>query len=491
MPSKTKASFPFLGIKLLKSFTKKELNRFIQFIKSPYFNTDDKLITLFNTLVDNVLPEDAFTDKLQSLTYEIVFEEDTNELQLELKQKKTLAAKLSKLTRLAQKFLVTEGQDKSEINYNEILYKELLYKKQFEMFLTVLSKNKKSLEKKQRKTIDDFEHIYRTELFYLDYLFYTGELQKKNKNNLAELIYHLDIQYILNRLSLSNIINTSKINQNKNYCTIPFDTINDLLQLPQYSKNSNVLVYKSNYEFLKNPSIVGYEKMLSTLELHGNKIAFTELIVTYESLLNFMVNQTKKGIQLSNDKLFNLYLVMDKKNLLLADSFISSIKLKNLVGDSLKVGAIKKAKYFLEKYIPYVDTKHQKSTYNFCLSGIAFYEKSYEKALDHIIQVESINLTYAVNCRFLMMKIYYEIDQHYNERTIRLFRSAEQFFKANKALSTMDKKSYKNFVQILVNLYRIKHHEGKMNISKLQAKLAQQELNSDKKWLLEKMAELK
>lgn len=491
MLSQTKAKFPFLGIKLLKNFTNREINRFTQFIESPYFNTDAKLITLFKTLVEHILQEDIFTDKLQCLVFEMVFDEKTNRQKLVLKQKKTFAAKLSKLTHLAQKFLVIEGLNRHEIQYQELLYYELLDKKQFEMFYSILTKNKKQLENKQRKEIIDFEHLFKIENIYLEYLFLTGELFKAKKNNLFKLIFYLDMTYILNRLHFFCTIFSIDSSQIENYDNIPFSTMNNLLKFSQYKKEPNIIVHKANYKFLKNFDEFEYKNLLETLKKYESNLPVTELQGIYAGLLNFFTLQKKKGVANAEIELFILYELMDQKNLLLADSFIPSVKLKNLVGDSLKIGATKKAKYFLKKYIPYVTNKDKKSIYNFCLSGIAFYEKDYDKALEHIIQVESINLTYDVNCRFLRMKIYYEIDQDYNERTVRLFRSAAEFFKTNKALSAMDKKSYKNFVQILVNLYRIKHHEGKMTIQKLQEKLDQQEFNADKKWLLEKMGELK
>ena len=54
-----------------------------------------------------------------------------------------------------------------------------------------------------------------------------------------------------------------------------------------------------------------------------------------------------------------------------------------------------------------------------------------------------------------------------------------------------NKKSYKNFTQILINLYRVRHKMGKQTIESVQNKLDKMDVVSDKKWLLEKIEEIR
>jgi len=101
-----------------------------------------------------------------------------------------------------------------------------------------------------------------------------------------------------------------------------------------------------------------------------------------------------------------------------------------------------------------------------------------------------INQTHDINRRSLMIKSFYELDTEYKETTHTLFRSFEKYIREHKSLTTKSKTSYKNFIRILINLYRIKHNETKMQLSNLKEKLEAQKLNSNKTWLQEKIAEL-
>jgi len=71
------------------------------------------------------------------------------------------------------------------------------------------------------------------------------------------------------------------------------------------------------------------------------------------------------------------------------------------------------------------------------------------------------------------------------------FRSADSFFKLNKELPQRRKTGYHNFITILMVLYRIRHREGARTLEWAVEQLEKQEVNSDKRWLLEKIEELK
>ena len=73
---------------------------------------------------------------------------------------------------------------------------------------------------------------------------------------------------------------------------------------------------------------------------------------------------------------------------------------------------------------------------------------------------------------------------------MQIFRTIEKFFYENKLLSQKNSISYRNFIRTLINLYRIRHRTTKMKLKDLKVKLEAQKVNSDKKWLLEKIEEI-
>lgn len=490
MQHQNESTTSFLCIELLNSFTKKELQKFNQFINSPYFNADIRLIKLFGALRKEVLNK-PFTDQQQAKVYKKIFETKLVK-ELSKSEKKVLRTKLSKLNKLAQQFLVIESLGENQNAYNDHLFNCLLDKRNFNAFHTLLKRDKKRLALKQRKETADFEHLYKVEMHFLEYLFLSGFLYKKNQFEFKDVVCKLDIQYLLKKLSLFNTILSNKLvinNQSIDYSTMTIT--NDLLKLPQYNSQPYLTLLSATNNFLQEFSTKTYHNILHLLNAHGSSIPLADLKGIYIVILNFLYREIKKGNLDYEKDLIKLYISMDNRNLLLEENIMSTPKLKNVVIRMCKSSYFDKALFFIKKYIPFIRKNDQQSIENICLAYVYFYQQDYNNALEHIIKVGNVNVNIEFDHRILMMKIYYEIDKTYSEKTERFYRSADKFFSDNKLLSRETKKAGKNFIKMLLNLYRLKHEEGKMTVPKLQNKLKQYEFMASKKWLLEKMEELK
>lgn len=489
MSNQTKAKASFLCIELLKSFSKKELQQFNQFINSPYFNTDVKLIQLFEYIEKKVLNKE-FTEELQSKVYAKVFNEKLSKV-LEEKKKKALRTKLSKLNQLAHQFLVNERLNGNQNAFNDLLFACLLDKKQFDAFQLLLKRDRKRLAQKERKENQDFEHVYKIEMHELYHLFDSDKIYKKIDYQFEDILYKLDVQYLVKKLSLLVTIFSDKLLVSKfDKYDMKLKSMEELLKLPKTKNQPNIVVLLEAIRFLRCPNIGYYQNLLDFLDQNKNRIPLNELKSYYSIITNYFSQEIRKGNSYYEKDFPNIYFRLDDQKLLLTNNVMPAIKLKNIIGRMCKTKHFDKAYYFIEKYTPYVKKEYQGSIKKLCLSYIFYYKKDYNKALDYIIQVNSVNSNIEFNHRVLMMKIYYEIDKDYSEKTERFYRSAEKFFIHNKQIPVENKKACKNFTQILINLYRFKHNEGRMTLDKLRKKLEQQEYNADKKWLLEKMAEL-
>ena len=488
MSNQTKASGSFLCIELLKSFSKKELQQFNQFINSPYFNTDVKLIQLFEYIEKKVLNK-VFTEELQSKVYAKIFNEKLSKV-LEEKKKKALRTKLSKLNQLAHQFLVIERLRENQNFFNDLLYYDLLERKQFKAFQLRINRDKKRLSHKVCAELQDFEHIYKIELHQLEYLFDSGKIYKNLNYDFDDILQKIDTEYLVKKLSILVTIFSDNLLKNK------YEKYDKSLQMIEQlflfnEKHPKVTLLYEVIMFLRNPNNYCYKNLLNLLDKYKNQIPSHELKSFYQIISNYFSQELRKGNQALEKDFTEIYFLLDNQNLLLENKIMPVIKLKNIVVRMCKSGYFNKAKYFLNKYIMYLKKEYVESLNKLCLSFISYYQKDYSKALDNIIHIDNINPMIESNQRILLMKIYFDRDKTYSEKTERLYRSTEKFFIDNKSLPYEHKKSWKNFTQILINLYRFKHNEGRMTSPKLRKKLEQQEYNADKKWLLEKMDELK
>jgi len=489
MKNKTKSeSFKYSScIELLNSFTEKEMNGLAYFVSCHHFNTDIFVVELLKTLQKNILHKRTFDDAAQRLVYEKIFAEKILIKNWNEKKKKILSAKLSLLTRLAERFLSIEALHENAAYRSDLLYQKLLDKRQFKLFNRHLKKDKKQLEANPQKDINYYEHRQKTEKNVLDYLHRSGKLHKED--NLQELVYQMDIHYFLDKLSYYITLLTIEGATQKTYDTSTMKATSHLLDLPQYAGHPLIQVYRTTINLMQQQSEATYRDLLNLLDNYAGQIPEKDLNGFYIVATNFCVRQIKKGL-FSFEDMFDLYKVMDEKNLLIEGDFIPVNKLKNTITAACRIHHFEWAEKAIEKYHNFIRKPVRESVYHFNLGVIFFYKNDYKSALHHFVRVENVNLNYDIDSRMMMMKSHYEIDKEYDERTLQIFRSTERFFNANQSLSTVDKKAYKNFIRTLINVYRIRHRATKMTLESIKEKVNRQEVNSDKKWLEEKIAGL-
>jgi len=477
----------FICVELLKNFTEKELKGLSFFVSCQYFNSDNVIVKLLKVLKLDVLKRDNFNNELYRKVYEKVFSEKIDGKDLLEAQKNRLNKKLSLLLRLAEQFLTVEALHDNPTYRSDLLQQKILEKRQFKLFNRHIKREKKQLEAQSQKDIQHYEHQHKIEKNVLDYLYLSGQLN--TQDNLPELIYNIDIAYFINKLSLHITLLYLEGVTAKNYDVSSIDAMAQLINLPQYAAHPLVRIYLVAIDLAKTQSEATYRQLLSLLDTHTSSISKKDLNGFYVAATNFCARQIKTG-HFDYRELFDLCQNMDKKNLLIEGGFISVNKLKNIVTAGCRVHEFDWAIEMTEKYQLFTEKSVRESVYHFNLGIVAFYQKDYKNALHHFVRVESVNFNYDVNCRVVMMKSHYETDQEYDERTLQIFRSTEKYFNENQQLTPRNKKAYKNFIRTLINIYRVRHRATKMKLENIKEKLERQEVNSDKKWLMQKVGEL-
>lgn len=146
------------------------------------------------------------------------------------------------------------------------------------------------------------------------------------------------------------------------------------------------------------------------------------------------------------------------------------------------------AEQFIDNYGEQIQAQFRESTISFSLGAIAFHQKKYADALTHLLQVDQSNLLYRLDCDALILKIYFE--QAKTEAFLSWVKSFKNFLKNNNSLLSKTKKPYHNFIKFTNNLYRIKALHSSKSPQQIGEAIATAKDISNKKWLLEKVAEL-
>lgn len=488
----SKTAKKYILIELLEAFSTVELESLSRFIESPYHNLDQRVIKLLKALKKYALNKKIFDTDIQTKVYKAVFLAPTAvEITFSKKQDELLRAKMSILLKLAQRFLMIEAIEEKSIFENELLHKKLLEKKQFRLLNRRLTKSKKWSEQQKVKGLGQYTHDYLLATNQMNMFSQQGLLIKKD--NFPALITNLDITYLLHKLKLHiTMCSIMQVTNTKQYDFEPMTAIDALLKLPQYADNPLIFLYKTVIELIKTNKEVAYIHLLNQLEIYADLMPRSDLADFYTVACNFCVRQIRLGEISYNKKLLILYKRIEAQNLLLEKNVLQIVKLKNIVALSCKNNEFEWAINIINKYCPLLEEAIQKSVFHFNMGAIEFYKGNYKMAISHLIRMDESNLTYDyhLDCKMLLLKSYYQIDTFYDERTMRIFRSTEQFVQTNKSISITIKKSYKNFTLLLINLYRVRHKMGKRTLESIQNKLEKMEFVSDKKWLLEQIMAL-
>ena len=457
---------------------------------SKYFNTDRYVTALLAILIEEVIHKKEFDREIQSMVYQFVFPEKSKPGKvLTVQQKSFILVKMNLLIRLAKHFLCHEGLKENEICRTELLYEKLLERNQFLLFNREFTKDKKTLNAKSAKGVNDYAQQFKMELGKLNYLHRRGHILKED--NLPELIGHLDIYYLLSKLNLhTTCLALNRVRTGKMYDYAPMEAIQALMDLPQYRAHPLIRLHRMAIDLSETDDVDTYHQFLKLLDEYYDAIPVKDLNNFYKVAVNVCSSKIREGHTAFYEYAFELYQTMDHKNLLIEGNFMPVAKLKNMVTLSCRLNEFEWATEMIKKYQPVLEKEYAKSVYHFTMGVVAFYQHDFKAALSHFIRVEKVNIAYDINCRILLLKSHYELDKEYDERTIRIFLISERFVNKNKALVSKDKKAYKNFVRILINIYNIRHGAGKMTPEKVKKKLEKLEFVSDKKWLEEKCREI-
>jgi len=476
---------------LLKSFTDKELSTFSKFIESVYFNEDLTLVNLFKIIRRYALGEDKFSPELQLKVYEKAYcEKPLNQKELTKKQYVFLNNKQHKLLRLAEQFLMIENFKASEHAKSEYLYETLIDRNQVNLYQRHLKSDVKTLNSEYKLGIEYYSKQYKLQEANLSFLIKKGIISKED--NYDQLHYYLDINYILEKLQYHLAqVNLKTIYQNKEYENLSLQRIESLLEVTKYNENPLIQIYLNNINLVETESDSSYQNLSKTLASNQSKLSEFFLRAFYTNLNNYCTNQIRSGNISYYKNLFNNYKIMYENNLLIIDNFMDTGLLKNVITVSCFVKEFDWAIKILEANKKYIQPQARNSVYFYNKGVISYNQKNYNDAQDWFLKVDKINDTYEIGLRIFILQCIFEIEQDYNDATKQAFESTKQFFKRNKHLNTVNKKSYLNFINIFMYLYQYKHKAIKMQLDKIYKKLSQMEVIYKKQWLLNKIETLK
>jgi len=487
-------------LKILATFTNREIIKCELFVESPFFNKRKELVTFYK-YVTNYHPDYEHHTLKAEQAFQYMYPEDVF-------SEPKLRHLMSGLTKLLEQFLIQLALQKSESDQQRKLLKSYAERNLLKIFDTTFKKHVRKVDTQPIRNIEYYHHQYLIKK-------QKAEVHNEKIDNILETANDLDIFYITAKLH-----NACLIEAFKERIQVDFE-VEDLFLMPQIFKHIEthpeqqkapaIFVYYLIYKMLSAPDKMQdqyFEDLLG--QLKNQKIHFieSEIDSMYLYAQNYCIKRINQNQQSYRLKLFELYEMRLQNNFIILPEWEYlnivrlSIDLKEFqftakfikdYENKIKIDSKKEKKKEEEEQ----DEKEKKNAPNLAKALYEFSQKNWDKTLSHLQRVHISDSLYYLHTNTVMIKVYYEKKQKAPLGfLIKAFNMYLQ--RSHKSqLSLAYIKRYKRLAKYLRRLNRIQELIGKRE--KKKAALALQkiidEINKDKTvadidWLREKINEL-
>jgi len=478
-------------IQSLSKLSKKEVERFLLFVQSPYYNSSKQVKILTEYLLIHFCNFNNKNCNKESIFQHIYPNSKFNYVQLRRLFSTTLS--------LLEEMLINEYRNRNEMSSHLDLLNVLIAKKM-----------DKRIEKARRKIEDilalpdNFKHA---DEYYLKYKmintldeWYLSNLDFSKSFYMQQKVDALDTHYIIEKLyQSSGMMNRERELKGRNksiaYKYPLIDSINH--HINNCNKYTNEIVLNVYYKIYK--SLVdandeeNYFELCALVEKHIDLFDRSDGADIYVNLMNFAARKINEGKAQFFSHIFEIQKNMLEKGFLIDNGVMTHLSYQNLITTALGLKEYKWARNFIEKYQLYLPQNIKNNAYNYNLAVYYCETNNYKKAHDLLVNIEYNNLIYKLNARAMLLRVYFETD------AVRAFEAHTTAFKVylmrNKMINKDRYRRYYNLFRFTENLFKIKENIPyekkqvlKVKFEKLFKKIEASGRLPFKRWLYKKTA---
>lgn len=464
----------------LATFSKKEINRFCKFVRSPYHNEREELVIF----IEQIKPSLTSKSQKETPSKEIIWEKiypstPYNDL------------KIRKLSSLLLN-LAIEFKSLEILNTEENLQQKLLLnlKAVSHPALTthIAAINRKLNSINQQLGVNTIVSNFYNFQFNIQ----NHHLLEINKDwkKLAKFSYlqkayeHLNIFYLSQKLEIA----TTALSFQSFINTKDFAVQKNLLPEAQKSPYLDKPIVHAYYLILLLLTFPEDPRHYNNLKEWLNNTSFnfspTQEKNFYDHLLSYCISQRiNKGDTNFIPEAFFILQTMVKKRLIFSP-YLDPSYYRNIITIGSRLGEYDYITDFIAQYSDELppDQKENVALYN--LARIHFVKEEYGKVLELLHNVEFSNHSYAVGAKAILIGTYYALEEY---RVLdSLLRSFRVFILRNQLFSRETKQGYLNFIRFTKKLMNLPPYSKESRI-KLKNKINQTENVGSRDWLLKQL----
>lgn len=475
-------------IKILRTFSEDEFKDFGKFAGSPFFSKGRDLVPLYKALKKYYPEFDGNGMEKEKIFAKLGKGKYNDQL---------MRIMISDLYKLAVEYLKYVSQNSSQLRTNINLADEAIKRGLFFLAEQCINEADKLAES---SGIDGnyFNDRFDIENKKTDYNFFSGETLYKGSAEETASDFGLFHYLMLAANHLHNMYST-KTNVNIDYSDY---TLIHLLKNANLEKLEPLLEGSRD----KNAARIYLYYILSHLNEKDEhyfyklkELLFKHLHYFVQPEKGFMLNLydslcTKKIFDIDFDKYTAERLEAKKKMLSEGvfrrepPNFISPVKFYAFIITGIAAGDIKWVEMMLDKHIGDIAPEHRGSLSNYFKAEICYLKKDFEAALTYTGKVDLSVFFIKPTLFALQLKIYYELN--YVDEALSIIDTFRHYIANNKQATTIVRNARSDFLKFYYKLLMYRSGKRQNTPAKIMQELEETSA-LHKKWLMEKLSELK
>jgi hypothetical protein len=454
---------------LIESLSKKEQKSFATFLSSPYYNSNDDPIRLYDYIRDN-LTEFSRNKNRKQLAHEALYPGKTY-------SDKQMRYLMSELLKLGERFLLAEHLNLKEVPAILTLMNEFSIRN--------LSKHYQQKKLQLDQHFSSTQHadatlfLNKVETTDIEDKYLHQQHHRLIEQNIQQGSDHLNRYFVLKKLKFACSMLSRQALESKEYdLGLPKHWMK-WLEDNKFWGEEVIELFAIVFQTLQAPdNSAHFEALYERILANNASISLSDMKELHLYAFNHCARKMREGENEYVEKALNIYLHGINTGVLLEDGYFSPWSFGNIVKLALRLEEYDWIENFMENYKGYLPPDFRKNAMSYNLAELYCYKKEFNKALGYLIQVEFSDLSYQLGSKIMLSKIYYELKE---EKALNsLMGSFVMFLKRNKKISEAIRKTCLHFCDILFLIVRDKT-EG------LEERIRDTPLLTDRGWLLEKL----
>ena len=465
-------------IKTLIHLDKTERNRFKKFLISPFFNSDENLVSIFDFIEIHIDKNPNELPEKQVLWKKIFRGIPFDDIRLR--------KYFSDLFKLLTKFLSFDFYQRDPLVQDLFLLEVINERKLTNLSKSSVKNARIHLESNVLRHSQAYLQRYSLERNNYEILNLEGD--RNIRSNIEEINESLDIFYLseklrlfCNEFELRNLaIHTYKLTY--------IDEVKNMINSRGYENVPSIMLYSKLLNlYADSDNEDNYFSLRQSVSENNLLFPKKELAEIYSTIINYCSIQINKGNSKFLAQLFDFYKEVVSQDILLEDQSFSPYHFKNIVVIGLRLKEFNWIEAFITDYAPLLPENQRDNSLSFNLAQLYFYQKKYDLVIKTLQSVEYDDYIYNLNSKTMLICTYYDTGE--TDALFFLLDSFRAFLNRNNHIPDNRKELYRNFVSIAKKLAKMTPKDEKAK-QKLTLELEQTKNVASKNWLLEKLAEL-